>query len=39
VVQTQPTNGLAPPTADAGFGSTVFNGKQISTLIQKFNRQ
>ncbi len=39
VVQTQPTNGLTPPTAEAGFGSTVFNGKQISTLIQKFVRQ
>jgi len=39
VVQTQPTNGLQPPTADKGFGSTVFNGKQISTLIQKFSRQ
>jgi hypothetical protein len=39
VVQTQPTNGLTPPTADKGFGSTVFNGAMISTLIQKFNRQ
>jgi hypothetical protein len=39
VVQTQPTNGLQPPTADAGFGSTVYNGKMITTLIQKFQRQ
>lgn len=39
VVQTQPTNGLTPPTADKGFGSTVYNGKQISTLIQKYTRQ
>jgi hypothetical protein len=39
VVQTQPTNGLAPPTAEAGFGSTVFNGKQIATLIQNYSRQ
>lgn len=39
VVQTQPTNGLTPPTAQAGFGSTVFNGKQIATLIQNYSRQ
>ena len=39
VVQTQPTNGLQPPTADKGFGSTLYNGKQISTLIQKYTRQ
>jgi hypothetical protein len=39
VVQTQPTNGLTPPTADGGFGSTLYNGKQISTLIQKFSKQ
>jgi hypothetical protein len=39
VVQTQPTNGLTPPTPDKGFGSTVYNGMQISTLIQKFSRQ
>lgn len=39
VVQTQPTNGLAPPTPEAGFGSTVFNGKQIDTLIQNYSRQ
>ena len=39
VVQTQPTNGLQPPTPDKGFGSTLYNGKQISTLIQKYSRQ
>ncbi len=39
VVQTQPTNGLTPPTAASGFGSTVYNGKQIATLIQTFVRQ
>lgn len=39
VVQTQPTNGLTPPTAQAGFGSTVFNGKQIATLVQNYSRQ
>ena len=39
VVQTQPTNGLTPPTPDAGFGSTVFNGKMIATLIQNYSRQ
>jgi hypothetical protein len=39
VVQTQPTNGLQPPTPDKGFGSTVYNGKQISTLIQKYSRE
>ncbi|MDB4967392.1 MAG: hypothetical protein JWN44_3081 [Myxococcales bacterium] len=39
VVQTQPTNGLQPPTADKGFGSTIYNGKPIATLIQKFSRQ
>jgi hypothetical protein len=39
VVQTQPTNGLTPPTPDKGFGSTVYNGKPISTLIQKYTRQ
>ncbi len=39
VVQTQPTNGLQPPTADAGFGSTVYNGMKIDTLIQTFIKQ
>jgi hypothetical protein len=39
VVQTQPTNGLEPPTAAAGFGSSVYNGKKIATLIQKFSKQ
>jgi hypothetical protein len=39
VVQTQPTNGLTPPTAQDGFGSTVYNGKKIATLIQKYSRQ
>ena len=39
VVQTQPTNGLTPPTPSKGFGSTVYNGSQISTLIQKYSRQ
>ncbi len=39
VVQTQPTNGLSPPTAKAGFGSTIYNGKAIATLIQTFVRQ
>jgi hypothetical protein len=39
VVQTQPTNGLQPPTPDKGFGSTLYNGTQISTLIQKYSRQ
>lgn len=39
VVQTQPTNGITPPTATGGFGSTVYNGKKISTLIQKFAKQ
>ena len=29
VVQTQPTNGLTPPTPSKGFGSTVYNGSQI----------
>lgn len=38
-VQTQPTNGLTPPTPDKGFGSSLFNGKQISTLIQKYSKQ
>jgi hypothetical protein len=38
-VQTQPTNGLTPPAPDKGFGSTIYNGMQISTLIQKFTRQ
>jgi len=39
VVQTQPTNGLTPPEPDKGFGSTIYNGTQISTLIQKYSRQ
>ncbi len=39
VVQTQPTNGLTPPTPDKGFGSTIYNGMQIATLIQKYSRQ
>ncbi len=39
VVQTQPTNGLVPPAPDKGFGSTLYNGKQIATLIQKYARQ
>jgi hypothetical protein len=39
VVQTQPTNGLVPPTPEQGFGSTLYNGKPISTLIQKYSRQ
>ena len=39
VVQTQPTNGLQPPSPDKGFGSTIYNGMQISTLIQKYSRQ
>ncbi|HWE28607.1 MAG TPA: hypothetical protein VHB97_11425, partial [Polyangia bacterium] len=39
VVQTQPTNGLQPPSPDKGFGSTLYNGMQISTLIQKYSRQ
>jgi hypothetical protein len=39
VVQTQPTNGLTPPVPDKGFGSTIYNGTQISTLIQKYSRQ
>ena len=39
VVQTQPTNGLQPPTAQQGFGSTIYNGKPIATLIQKYTRQ
>lgn len=39
VVQTQPTNGLQPPSPDKGFGSTIYNGAQISTLIQKYTRQ
>lgn len=39
VVQTQPTNGLQPPTPSKGFGSTVYNGMQISTLIQKYSKQ
>ncbi len=39
VVQTQPTNGLTPPDPTKGFGSTVYNGDQISTLIQKYSRQ
>ncbi len=39
VVQTQPTNGITPPTATGGFGSTVYNGMKISTLIQKFAKQ
>ena len=38
-VQTQPTNSLQPPSPDKGFGSTVYNGIQISTLIQKYSRQ
>jgi hypothetical protein len=39
VVQTQPTNGLLPPSAKEGFGSTIYNGKKIDTLIQTFVRQ
>jgi hypothetical protein len=39
VVQTQPTNGLTPPEPGKGFGSTVYNGDQIATLIQKYSRQ
>jgi hypothetical protein len=39
VVQTQPTNGLQPPTAAQGFGSTVYNGQKITSLIQTFVRQ
>lgn len=39
VVQTQPTNGLTPPEPDKGFGSTIYNGQQIATLIQKYSRQ
>jgi hypothetical protein len=39
VVQTQPTNGLTPPDPMKGFGSTIFNGQQIATLIQKYSRQ
>ncbi|HEY2743391.1 MAG TPA: hypothetical protein VGL86_02155, partial [Polyangia bacterium] len=38
VVQTQPTNGLTPPEPDKGFGSTIYNGDQIATLIQKYSR-
>ena len=30
---------LTPPTPDKGFGSTVYNGMQIATLIQKYSRQ
>ena len=39
VVTKQPTNGLQPPSPDKGFGSTIYNGMQISTLIQKYSRQ
>jgi hypothetical protein len=39
VVQTQPTNGLTPPVPEKGFGSTIYNGKQISTLIQKYTQK
>lgn len=39
VVQTQPTNGLTPPTATAGFGSTIYNGKPLTTLVQSYSRQ
>ena len=39
VVQTQPTNGLTPPVPERGFGSTLFNGQPINTLIQNYSRQ
>jgi hypothetical protein len=39
VVQTQPTNGITPPTASAGFGSTIYNGNKIDSLIQNYSRQ
>ncbi len=38
-VQTSPSLGATPPTADGGFGSTVVNGMKTSDWVQKYVRQ
>lgn len=38
-IQTMPSLGATPPTADGGFGSTVVNGMKTSDWIQKYVRQ
>lgn len=38
-VQTQPSLGATPPTAEGGFGSTMVNGMKTSDWIQKYVRQ
>jgi hypothetical protein len=38
-VQTMPSLGATPPTAEGGFGSTVVNGMKTSDWIQKYVRQ
>ena len=38
-VQTMPSLGATPPTADGGFGSTVVNGMKTSDWVQKYVRQ
>jgi hypothetical protein len=38
-VQTSPSLGANPPTAQAGFGSTTVNGTKTSDWIQKYERQ
>jgi len=38
-VQTMPSVGATPPTAEGGFGSTVVNGMKTSDWIQKYVRQ
>lgn len=38
-VQTMPSLGASPPTAQQGFGSTTVNGQKTSDWIQKYERQ
>ena len=38
-VQTMPSVGATPPTAEGGFGSTVVNGMKTSDWVQKYVRQ
>lgn len=38
-IQTSPSLGASPPTAEQGFGSTTVNGQKTSDWIQKYVRQ
>lgn len=38
-IQTMPSVGATPPTAEGGFGSTMVNGMKTSNWIQKYVRQ